>query len=892
MSDRRAPSGPSLIGLDAPSVDWSRLRAQTGAERPRQVPTFLQSLNASARAAGGDDERQALLQRQAEDQAIGALVSDLRQRGFSGDYEWRPLPGAAPFYRVGNIWQDIARARAADPTAFAGVEPDPEAYTRRVRAPVVAADQQRRETIDNSGWVPWLAGQFVGGMSDPINQASTVIGVGTARTIAQAALRDAGINLRIEAAQTPERIVERAARGEETTAAQVATELGFAAGAGALFGGGMKALERPVGAAIERAATPAGRLAAAMRERIGGERMTDAERAATAVLEREDDIAATSPFTPGAGTDAHATRIDRAIAAIAEAPGSRLDEVVPLAPAPPRPRIGTPEEAAARLAADPIEQFKQRLRAHESGGDDTARNTRSSATGRYQVIDATWLKVARTLPQARNMSDATLLAMRNHPVWQEQVVDKLIGEYRRTLARIGQPETQGNLYLMHFAGPGGASRILRADGDAAIETVMSDAAIRANPFLRGKTVDETIAWAERSMGGTGATAPRVRRDIFPEDAAGDAEWRAAQREVDAAEADFRDWQRDEAPPGMADEAIDDIPFDLNDPRMRAEPARMTDDFPSDAPAPSPWVQALADLRAGRIAEAKGMMRHPALDGPIDIRWGEAGDPARNFKGGYGLAHILAKHPEMEAELERLPELIAGMDVLRNDARRQRLELESANHEAVIALNWHDQDQRWLVTAYEKNAPAGPLSARRSGAADENVSTRRGADGDVGAGAAPRNPAPDMVDYWRTEAGYGRALEPLYAVERPDGEVLTWTPSRQQAARIVREEGGDLSVRKYDAPADVAADMVDGAPPRAIQGFDGPDDVAASQQIDSLEHDLRMLMMEDGASDFDVRLTDDGDVMNAADVLADLDADEAAINAARACMVPPGGGGEA
>ena len=888
MSDRRAPSGPSLIGLDAPSVDWSRLRAQTGVDRPKEVPSFLQSLNASARAAGGDDERQALLQRQAEDQAIGALVSDLRQRGFRGDYEWRPLPGAAPFYRVGNIWQDIARARAGDPTAFAGVEPDPEAYTRRIRAPIVAADQQRRETIDNSGWVPWLAGQFVGGMSDPINQASTVIGVGTARTIAQAALRDAGVNLRIEAAQTPERIVERAARGEDTTAAQVATELGFAAGAGALFGGGMKALERPVGAAIERAATPAGKLAAAMRERIGRERMTDAERAATAVLEREDDIAATSPFTPGAGTDAHATRIDRAIAAIAEAPGSRLDEIVPLAPSQPRPRIGTPEEAAARLAADPIEQFKQRLRAHESGGDDTARNTRSSATGRYQVIDATWLKVARTLPQAQNMSDATLLSMRDHPVWQERVVDQLIGDYRRTLARIGQPETPGNLYLMHFAGPGGATRILRADGDAAIETVMSDAAIRANPFLRGKTVDETIAWAERSMGGTGATAPRVRRDIFPEDAAGDAEWRAAQREVDAAEADFRDWQRDEAPPGMADEATDDIPFDLNDPRMRAGPARMTDDFPGDAPAPSPWAQALADLRGGRIAEAKGMLRHPALDGPIDIRWGEAGDPARNFKGGYGLAHILAKHPEMEAQLERLPELIADMTVAQR--RDQRIILEGADHKASIALTWHGEDQRWLVTAYEKT-PAGPTSVREP-MNGESGSPRPGADENIDAGRGIGNPTNDMVDYWRAEAGYGRAMEPLYAVERPDGEVLTWTPSRQQAARILREEGGDLSVRRYDAPADVAADVVDGAPPRAIQGFDGPDDVAASQQIDSLEHDLRMLMMEDGAGDFDVRLTDDGDVMNAADVLAELDADEAAINAARACMVPPGGGGEA
>lgn len=885
MTDRRGGSGPSLLALDAPTEAFRALSPRTkGVPRPTSEPSFLQSLNTSARAVAADDERQALLETQAADRGYATLVEGLRQRGFRGDYEMRPLPGAAPFYRVGNIWSDIARARATDPAAFAGVDADPDTYRRKLIAPIAEKDRARRETIENSGWVGWGMGQLIGGFSDPINQASTVVGVGGARTIAQAALREAGLNLRIEAAQTPARIVERAARSEATTAVQVATDLGVAAGAGALFGGGMKALERPIGAAIERAATPAGKLAAAMRERIGWARMTDEERAATRALEREDEVATTSPFTPGAGADAHAARINRAVAAIAEAPGSRLDQLVPLSP-PPRVRPVSAGENAARIAADPGEQFKNSVRAFESAGDDAARNPRSSATGRYQVIDSTWLRVARTIPEAKHMSDAGVLSMRTHPVWQELVMDRLVADYRRTLSRIGAPETPGNLYLAHFAGTGGASKILRADGDTAIEQLLTADAIHANPFLRGKTADQVIEWAHRAMNGRRGDAPVVRRDVFPDNDAGDVEWRAAQREVEAADAEWTAWQRDEGPPRAADDALDDagddIPFDLDDPRIRDFPAGAVDGFPGDD-APNAWRDAVARLRQAQDGEIKGMLSHPALDAPIDVKWGKAGDAANGFKGGYGLAHILAKHPEMEAELDRLPELIANMEVMRRDPRRERLELESPTHEAAIALTWHDSDQRWLVTAYEKNTPDSPLSARRT-VEGGNGSTRPGAAANIIAPDDLGNEATSLREYWQRNAAIGEPVTPVWAVRDMDsGAIAWWSSSKRAADRAAIEMPGSLEVAKVEPDAAALG------PPRAVEGFDGPDDVAAARQIDSLEHDLRMFMAEDEAAGLTVRLSDDGDVVSAADAMADLDADDAAIAAARACMVPGGG----
>ncbi|MBN8848150.1 MAG: hypothetical protein J0I73_08655 [Sphingomonas sp.] len=883
MTDR-----PSLLSLDSPTDAYRALRPRgPGVPRPVDPPSVWSQFSTAAKSSAGLDEIAEARRQKAVDDGYATIIDELNRRGLASDrYSWRlPLPGAQPFYNEDAIWQGVGEARKRDPKAFADIGKDPTAFRAARTAPVDAADADRQRILKQSGWAPWLAGQFYGGFSDPINQAGMLVGAGGARSIAQAALRDAGINLAIEAAQAPSRAIERAGRGVETTPGSVASELALAAGTGALFGGALKAGEQ----VAPRVSSTAGDLARQMREAIGWDRMTDAEQAATRSLEREDQIVASSPFRPGRDTEQYAAQVDALVQAASAEQPSAIDRIVPLNPAP-RQRPSSSAEGAAQWAADPWEQFKLKVRRAESGGDDAARSSSSSATGRYQVVDATWLRVARDLPEAKGMGDAGLLGMRTHPVWQEKVMDRLGVEYRSALSRIGAPETPGNLYLMHFAGTGGASKILRAAADTPIDELLSKAAIDANPFLRGRTAEDVIEWAHGRVGGARDGAPVLRRDIFPDDEGGDVAWREAQREVDAANRDWEDFQREDGFPRRADDiGDDDIPFDLDDPRTRmaGDQAAEPDWTPVPDVAPSRWSDALADLRAGRISEASGVLAHPALDAPIDVKWGAAGDPARDFKGGYGLAHILAKHPEMEAELERLPQLIADMAVMRDDARRERLELQSPTHEAAIALTWHGKTQHWLVTAYEKGTPDRPLSARLAEDGG-NGSTRPGEGGNIGETAPIGNATPDMERYWASSAAEGPALEPLYAVSRGDGgEPLWWSPSRAQAERMAREEGGPLTVDRIDPPDAIApatrAEM--------LGAFDDPAGDGATHQIDSLEHDLRMWLAEDEAAGLTVRLNEEGDVVSAADALHDLDQDEAAIAAARACMAPNAPGGE-
>ena len=58
---------------------------------------------------------------------------------------------------------------------------------------------------------------------------------------------------------------------------------------------------------------------------------------------------------------------------------------------------------------------------------------------------------------------------------------------------------------------------------------------------------------------------------------------------------------------------------------------------------------------------KGMFRPET--GWIRLEWGDAGDPSRSFKGGHGLSHIEAKHPEA---LKKLPSVLAEGTIYKHE----------------------------------------------------------------------------------------------------------------------------------------------------------------------------------------------------------------------------------
>ena len=107
------------------------------------------------------------------------------------------------------------------------------------------------------------------------------------------------------------------------------------------------------------------------------------------------------------------------------------------------------------------------------------------------------------------------------------------------------------------------------------------------------------------------------------------------------------------------------------------------------------AQAVAQLKKAKSGEAIGVLNHPEI-GPIDLIWGEEGDAKNDYAGGYGLAKILAKHPELENKLQ---DILDGMTV--KTKGKNRIILESEDHKSAISLNWKGQEKKWLLSAYEK-----------------------------------------------------------------------------------------------------------------------------------------------------------------------------------------------
>lgn len=137
--------------------------------------------------------------------------------------------------------------------------------------------------------------------------------------------------------------------------------------------------------------------------------------------------------------------------------------------------------------------------------EGTGKNPRSSANGTGQFIDSTYLQeIKRQFPQiAAGKTDQQLLAMKADPQYADlnrQLTNGYAQANQAYLSSKGLPVTPGTTYLAHFAGPGGAAAAL-ANPSAPVEQTLGQAAVDANPQIKGMTGADLAKWADARVNG-------------------------------------------------------------------------------------------------------------------------------------------------------------------------------------------------------------------------------------------------------------------------------------------------------------------------------------------------------------------------------------------------------
>ena len=161
-------------------------------------------------------------------------------------------------------------------------------------------------------------------------------------------------------------------------------------------------------------------------------------------------------------------------------------------------------QAVAAATSKATGSFVDKVTAVESGGNPTAKNPNSTATGLGQFIESTWLSMFRKyFPEtAANMGRDAILALRN----DAEVSKKLVAAYAQENAQIlndaGVAVNDAALYMAHFLGPKGAVKVLQAAAETPIKQLLSADQIKANPAVLGgnKTAGDVTGWAAAKMG--------------------------------------------------------------------------------------------------------------------------------------------------------------------------------------------------------------------------------------------------------------------------------------------------------------------------------------------------------------------------------------------------------
>jgi hypothetical protein len=186
--------------------------------------------------------------------------------------------------------------------------------------------------------------------------------------------------------------------------------------------------------------------------------------------------------------------------------------VMQQAPAPLSPMLGGQQQPGQPAAAPVSGAAPDPTAAKIIQVEGTGKNPKSSADGIGQFTDSTWIdSIKKYFPNlAQGRSDDQLLAMRKIPQLATRVTEAFTADNEAGLTKAGLPVTPATTYLAHFAGLGGAIKVLEANPNTPVDKILGQAAVKANPFLQGMTARELELWAARKMQGPAMAAQNAQ----------------------------------------------------------------------------------------------------------------------------------------------------------------------------------------------------------------------------------------------------------------------------------------------------------------------------------------------------------------------------------------------
>lgn len=160
-----------------------------------------------------------------------------------------------------------------------------------------------------------------------------------------------------------------------------------------------------------------------------------------------------------------------------------------------------------------MSQVNEQIASIESGGDYSAKNPESSASGKYQFMPQTFEGVKKNNPDLPQIS---FDEFKKNPTVQEQYQVALLDENNKALEKHGIEKTPVSQYVMHWAGAPTGTALLRADDNDPLGHFINEKVLAKNKLHPAKTVGEfkadINAKMERALAGKGIDPTQAKLD--------------------------------------------------------------------------------------------------------------------------------------------------------------------------------------------------------------------------------------------------------------------------------------------------------------------------------------------------------------------------------------------